>query len=249
MVLKGLVGHQTSFMELQANHQLGAEYFPNDQTLLVNGYTYGTFNDVIEMFQERLNLTINLFKQEVEEWGDVYIHSNGSKVVTGMVGAVYQKRADIVATSLSITRSRASYLSFLLPIGSEVLTMVISREAVTESYDFFVFVKPLHFNLWFMIFGMAIFATATKTLITKGRISTLRHCYRYFWETLMTCFGGTFQSLESNKESYKLAVLTSLLSGYLIWMNYNAFLTSELLVVKKLYPFTNLEELSKTNWR
>ena len=96
---------------------------------------------------------------------------------------------------------------------------------------------------------MAIFATWTKILTTDGRLSTLRHFYRDFWETLMTCFGGTFQSLQSNKESYKLAVLISLLSGYLIWMNYNAFLTSELLVVEKLYPFTNLEELSNTKWR
>ena len=245
MELKGLVGHQTSFMELQANYKLGAKYFTDDQTFLVNGYTYGTFNDVIEMFEERLNLTMNLFKQEVEEWGDVYIHPNGSTVVTGMVGDVYQKKADIVATSLSITRSRAKYLSFLLPIGSEVLTMVVSREAVTESFDFLVFLKPLHFKLWLMIFGMTIFATLTRTLTTDGRLSTLRD----FWETLMTCFGGTFQSLQSNKESYKLAVLISLLSGYLIWMNYNAFLTSELLVVEKLYPFTNLEELSNTKWR
>ena len=249
MKLKGLVGHQTSFMELQANYKLRAKYVRDDKTFLVNGYTYGTFNDVIEMFEERLNLTMNLFKQEVEEWGDIYIDPNGSTVITGMVGAVYQKKADIVATSLSITTSRAKYLSFLLPIGSEVLTMVVSREAVTESFDFLVFLRPLHLNLWFMIFGMAIFATLTKTLTTEGRLSTLRYSYRDFWETLMTCFGGTFQSLQSNKESYKLAVLTSLLSGYFIWMNYNAFLTSELLVVEKLYPFTNLKELSNTNWR
>ena len=120
--MKGLVGYQTSFMEWPINHNPERKYVKDGKTFLsVNGYTFGTFNDVVTILEERLNLSIDLFRQETEEWGDAYVDLNGSIVTTGLVGDIYWKRADIAATSMSFTRSRADFLSFQPREPSETL--------------------------------------------------------------------------------------------------------------------------------
>ena len=250
ITLIGLIGIQTSFMELNEKYRSEAPYFQSNQTYKVNTFTYGTINDVVEIMAERLNMTFNLYKQKVMNWGDISIHSNGSTIATGIVGEVYKRNIDILVGSLSMTKSRASHLAFLHPIASEISTVAISSKSVAESFDFVVFLKPLHPILWSMVLSMAIVITIIKSIIIqKEKASFYKTACMLFWSTLMTFFGGAFQAGNSNKESYKIVILISLLSGFVIWTSYNAFLTSEILVVDKMYPFNDLEDLSKTNWK
>ena len=239
-------------MEWPINHNPERKYVKDGKTYFsVNGYTFGTFYDVVTILEERLNLSINLFRQETQEWGDAYVDSNGSIITTELVGDIFWKRADIAATSMSFTRSRADFLSFLTPIATEDLNIVVPRKTISESLDFAVFLKPLHLHMWLVILGMVIVITLTKSLTIERFDSSafLRAAFTDFWATIVPFLGGASENYQSSKESYKVIVLTTLLSGYMIWTSYNAFLTSELLVIDKAYPFTDLESLSKTSWR
>ena len=61
-----------------------APYFPNNQTYLVNGYTYGKYNDVLETLQSQLNFTTDLYKRKETAWGYIYPQPNGTYIGTGI---------------------------------------------------------------------------------------------------------------------------------------------------------------------
>ena len=237
-------------MEIRDNYKKDSIYFPENQTHYVNDFTFGIFNDVVEILAKRLNLTFNLYKQEKEVWGDIEKHSNGSIIATGMVSQIYSKKADIIVAPMSLTLSRTSHLAFLHPIGTETLIIVISSKAVAESIDFEVFLKPLHMDLWTtMVLSALVVALAKSFILRKKTSSMIVDSFRGFWSSLMAFFGGSFQSNLSDKASFRIMDLTLLLCGFILWTSYNAFLTSELSVVNHSYPFTDLESLSKSNWR
>ena len=242
-IIKCYVGSQTSFMEFKEQYKYDAPYFPNNKTYLVNEYTTGIFSDVIKILAERLNFTIELYKQEKEKWGDAYTFENGSIMASGFVGEVYNRNVDIAVASVSITQTRANHLSFLLPIATETLAMFIPSKSISESLDFLVFIKPLNPNLWMIVFITSIFIAIAR------KSSAIIKTNEDFWSSLMVFFGGAIDMSTQNVQSYKIVVVTSLFAGYVTWTNYNAFLTSELLTVKKHYPFKDLESLSRTNWR
>ena len=77
-------------------------------------------------------------------------------------------------------------------------------------------------------------------------------CYKlnqYLWSTVKAYLGEASNETCNAKSSVQILVLTSLLAGYIIWTSYNAFLTSELMVKEKEYPFVDMESLSSTDWK
>ena len=72
----------------------------------------------------------------------------------------------------------------------------------------------------------------------------------FFWNTFITYFGGSPESTPiDDKRPYNIIVLTSLLGGVIIWIAYQSFLTAELSVVIKKYPFNDFESLAATDWK
>jgi hypothetical protein len=65
-------------------------------------------------------------------------------------------------------------------------------------------------------------------------------------------FGGHNVAQFSNKyqpsSSYQITVFFLLLGGSIIWISYRAFLTSELSIIKKKVPFSDLEGLHKSGY-
>ena len=103
---------------------------------------------------------------------------------------------------------------------------------------------------------MMILATTLVIAIVKSgfqlKFAKLKflHFFGFFWYTLMGYFGGKPQATAiDSRRSYKAVVFTSLLGGVVVWIAYRSFLTAELAVVIKKYPFTDLESLSKTDWK
>ena len=72
---------------------------------------------------------------------------------------------------------------------------------------------------------------------------------QYLWSTVKAYLGEASNETYNAKSSVQILVLTSLLAGYIIWTSYNAFLTSELMVKEKEYPFVDMESLSSTDWK
>ena len=51
-------------MDANARYFNEAPFFPNNKTYLVNGFTKGIFQDVLEMLQDKLNFTYDMYKRE-----------------------------------------------------------------------------------------------------------------------------------------------------------------------------------------
>ena len=74
--------------------------------------------------------------------------------------------------------------------------------------------------------------------------------FGFVWTSLIAFFGGEpSETAIDGKRSYKTIVMVSLLGGSVIWIAFNAALTSELAIVVEKMPFNDFESLSKTNWR
>ena len=74
--------------------------------------------------------------------------------------------------------------------------------------------------------------------------------FNHIWSSFTVFFGEKPPPSHIDSESYyKITITTTLLCGTVIWMSYNAGLTSELSVTSKAYPFTDMNSFSKLNWR
>ena len=102
-----------------------------------------------------------------------------------------------------------------------------------------------------MILLTAITITILKYgLLFKNHEWKLGDIPGFFWNTFITYFGGSPENTPIDDERpYSIIVLTSLLGGVIIWIAYQSFLTAELSVVIKKYPFNDFESLSATDWK
>ena len=104
---------------------------------------------------------------------------------------------------------------------------------------------------------MTIFGTALFIALFKTVLMSVFHEFKLFtfigfiWTSLTPNFGGkpSGQTQIDSRRSYKAIIFVSLLGGVIIWIAYRSFLTAELSVTHKKYPFNDLESLSKTNWK
>ena len=78
-----------------------APYFKTNQTFLVNGYVSGLHFDILRLMENSLNFTTQLFKPKDENWGFVR-NVNGTVQGTGMVGGVFNQKADFVLSTLGL---------------------------------------------------------------------------------------------------------------------------------------------------
>ena len=103
-----------------------------------------------------------------------------------------------------------------------------------------------------MIFLSTLVITIFKLLLRyhfDAKIS-VTEIICYLWTSFIANFGGKpSKTVMDNKHSYKCIILVSLLSGTIFWISYRAKLISELSIIDKRIPFTDLESFSKSNWR
>ena len=78
ITLKAMTEFSGVLMNAFSNYTQFAAFFPNNETYLVNGYTYGLFHDILKVLESRLNFTTNIYKRKVTAWGYVYPQPNGS---------------------------------------------------------------------------------------------------------------------------------------------------------------------------
>ena len=250
LTIKGIIALQKTFMEVHPNFEEEAPFYSLNQTYLVNDYTFGTFNDVIQILANHFNLTLDLYKQKKQVWGNVYKDRNGTIITNGIVGDVFAKQVDIAVASLSMTPQRVDYISFLNPISPEILSIAIPAHAVYESPDFDVFLKPFHWPLWIAVLVATFIIAIAKLLTDDTRSFDIAKFCEHVWASFKAFFGGTDGHLmDTRKSSNRVVLLSSMLGGLVIWLSYNGYLTADLLAIENRYPFNDLESLSKSNWR
>ena len=94
---------------------------------------------------------------------------------------------------------------------------------------------------------IAIYKTVLLSIFHKFKITSF---IGFIWTSLTPYFGGKPSGTQvDSRRSYKATIFVSLLGGVIIWIAYRSFLTAELSIREKKYPFNDLESLSKTDWR
>ena len=78
ITLKAMTEFSGVLMNAFSNYTQFSPYFPNNETYLVNDYTYGLFHDILKVLETRLNFTTNIYKRKVTAWGYVYPQDDGS---------------------------------------------------------------------------------------------------------------------------------------------------------------------------
>ena len=218
-------------MLVNETYKLDAPFFPQNKTYLVNGYISGFFDDLWQLLEERLNFTTKFYKPLTRNWGDAESHANGSLITTGIIGAIHEKKVDVAVTPLTLTELRFKAVSFLPALVNLKVVVAIPSTSIKESIDYTIYTRPLHLTLWVSILITVIASSFSKSFCIEELKSFLINSYKYFWDSLRPFFGGSSSNESNNSVSYNAIIMTTLLSGYVIWIAYNASLTSELMVV------------------
>ena len=114
----------------------------------------------------------------------------------------------------------------------------------------------LHYALVFKLqfYGMSLhiiifLSKLNLTFYNLYIFQTFTSFFGIIWDSLLANLGKPpFPSKIDNFNSYKSLIFTSLLGGVVIWISYQAQLTSKLSIDLTKFPFNDLESLSKTNY-
>ena len=251
LVLKAMTEFSGLNMNAHSTYITNAPYYSNNQTYLVNGYTYGFYNDLLRTLEYELNFTTLIFKRKERSWGYIYPQSNGSYVGTGIVGDIFFKRADIIVAPLAIIFKRKFYIDYLPPVRQIRAAIYAATANLDESMDIKLFISPFTTKVWVIIIIISILTAILKsfTIWYYDSVNILEFLSA-IWTSVIAYFGGkpTKKSVDT-QIPYKIIVFTSLLGGSLIWIAYRSYLTSQLSLKRIELPFKDMKSFSKTNWR
>ena len=253
-ILKGMVEFTGLYMNADLTYLKKAKYFPKNETYQITGFTYGLFNDILEIMQERLNFTTELYKRKEVGWGYIYPKSNGSYEGTGIIGDIFFRRADIAVAPLYYTIDRALYVNYLPPVTSYFAAIYIPKTN-TEIVDFDTYIAPFKHLLWISLTFLTVSFVIIKIFFLKIHVHNIKLFgggleFEHFWTSFTGFFGGKPSPTPIDSiSSYKIAIVSKLLCGTVVWIAYRAGLTAELSVNNPKYPFTDMESFSSTNWR
>ena len=115
--LKAMTEFRGNLINANASFLTDAPYFPQNETYLLNGFTYGIYHDVLNVLQDHLNFSTQLFKRKDGAWGMVYPQDDGTFKTVGFVGDLFLKKADFAIASLIILEDRAQFVDYLPAMG------------------------------------------------------------------------------------------------------------------------------------
>ena len=97
---------------------------------------------------------------------------------------------------------------------------------------------------------VVIMTVFKSSILYKFSDLKLSNIIGFLWYSYIVYFGGKPSGTAiDSKRTYKFIVFVSLLGGIIIWISYRSFLTAELAINVKKYPFNDMNSLSKTNWK
>ena len=115
------------------------------------------------------------------------------------------------------------------------------------------FSNPFYIDMWLMILVVALIISAVLTFIEKfyglkSDTFCISDYLNNFWVAIKSNFGGEHSSSYRNS-IYDIILFDCLLVGSVVWMAYQASLTSELSVIKLKLPFIDLETLYRSDFK
>ena len=142
---------------------------------------------LIEIFAKQLNFTFDyVFPNPDEKWGRVLIDGD-NVTITGIVGMLKKKNADVAIADYFITNERLPYIDFSLSYKSSYICYIVP---VPKPYDKWTSLYlPFGFDIW-VATGVSYISTAfTLRLMTltqkDGRFHDLCLCFLYAFGNIL----------------------------------------------------------------
>ena len=141
--------------------------FSENDTYLVNGYTSGFFQDVLDVLESQLNFSTLLYKRKTTFWGSFHHHANGTVYGTGMMGDIFYKNADLTVAPMGVTFERGSFVGFLPTVKQYYMELYISKDSQAHAIDFHLLISPFTQDTWIFIISTSVIIALVKLGILK----------------------------------------------------------------------------------
>ena len=152
------------------------------------------------------------------------------------------------------TPSRCQALKCMPAIDNAKAELFI-KSLEGQAISWSTFSNPFYIDMWITILAVAVIIAGILTFIEKlhgGPTSGKSICFadylKNLWVALKSNFGGEPSSVIKSV-IYDIVLFDCLLVGSVVWMAYQASLTSELSVIKLKLPFIDLETLYKSDYK
>ncbi|KAJ8732773.1 hypothetical protein PYW07_015372 [Mythimna separata] len=224
-----------------------ANLFPNDmtnlygKTLKVSCFTYkpyvlldvdtaiepkgrdGVEIRIVEELCRWMNCTVEIVREDVEQWGDIYPNETGG---IGVLGSVVEDRADVAITALYSWYQEWRVMDFSVPFVRTAITCIAPAPRLLSSWE-----MPLMPFSWYMWAAVAFtyFYASIGILTAQGFATT---SYPFLKSFGMMIGQSQYQNIASN--SWKIRSVTGwlLIAGLILSSAYGAGLASTFTVPK-----------------
>ncbi len=255
------------YSTLDPEYLTKARFFESNQTFDVSDFVSGLYFDILAEMSEDLNFTFAVYKRSDPVWGTV----NSVGKPTGMLSQLADGSADMVMSAYGMNNIRLPYCDHL-PILSPFVPAIVIKKNFHEKYNMNTFIEPWSPDIWkIMLLFDILFAIWLFIMTTDRAANNVRQChcsrkfskmcielqvpvkvrffFGWFYSSSTAKFGGSpINDIENKRMSSRIILFICLMSGVVLWMGYQASLTSKLATHVVALPFDSLETLLETGF-
>lgn len=214
----------------------------------------GALADVVDVLSQKLNFKTCYVYPPDKTFGS-YDEKSGE--VTGAVGMAYRQEVDLIATSLTVSHSRALFVDFSIPFLHEPFGILTRKEASIKYL--FRLLHPFHWQVWLVLVcavgltGLAIWSSSKLSPCNRGaKFSPVNVCTdmvqlkRDIWiafSYILEQGQGNFASSTSNR----LVIVCMWLFCLVMINTYSASLFTFLALKDTRAPISGIEDLMGQN--
>ncbi len=256
--LKIVTDRSPPHVNLDPDYQTKAQFFDSNQTYDVSSLTPGLFHDIMLELAHDLNFTFSVYKNVEEVWG-----SEVDGKPTGMLNNLSTGSVDLLMADYTMTTTRQKYASYLPVLQADYFTIVIKKDFKDERLDIATYTGPYHLSLWLAILALSAINAILLSRFNKTRVHNqngqkaagivvkVDHYLNWLWTSVIAFFGlaPMFTRLRNRQLSNQLTLFCCALGGVIVWMAYQAALTSRLATIRVQFPFDSLETLLESDFK
>ena len=207
----------------------------------------GWLVDFFHVLEKHCNfeLRVKALKKNIP-FGDVVKEKDGGYHTTGYFDEI--QHFDCILAATLITEDRSKIVNYLYPLLETKTAIFISKDKLSQQFDWWMYFEVFSPKDWAIILSVAILPTILSVIHKKLALNekpTFLDVGSLYVASLGVHFGGDFL----DKRNRVLVLICHLPYGILIWIYYQATLTSKLTERAYDYPFETLGELSSTNYK
>jgi hypothetical protein len=168
-ILIAMTTYQQPYSKMPQNVKLSSKYHPDNDTFDVTGKTGGSFHQIYDILESRMNFSTTKYYRNDGIFGDATTSLNNSLEVTGQLYFIHQNKSDVIIANHIMTHQRLNHLQFLPYVSPLKFTMWI-QNIQKEEYTFGMYLSPFHWQLWMAIISIplltSIFLTISEETLT-----------------------------------------------------------------------------------